>query len=268
MLVVTGVADSVIGCIHTSDVGVIAAGCAAVLKRLHGPCVRCNVFNFPLNPEGGSNALTSNHPTTIEQQPLGRVVKLITAAVGLCVHHSILVNSRKLQCSTVNKLLHTVVSRSDRFFTGWRPQHEGCWMFSRMNECFASAPQTHCPQWGHSLKDRRRLGVNTASECVYIVNVTGCVIELIHECFSLQDDTYTESYISTIGVDFKIRTIELDGKTIKLQIVSNLLLHFRFAKFFHLSVYLCVCVCKVMLKNNTWHTCNIQYFFYFFFKYL
>merc|ERR1712118_555858 len=31
------------------------------------------------------------------------------------------------------------------------------------------------------------------------------------------DDTYTESYISTIGVDFKIRTIELDGKTIKLR---------------------------------------------------
>lgn len=36
-----------------------------------------------------------------------------------------------------------------------------------------------------------------------------------------QDDTYTESYISTIGVDFKIRTIELDGKTIKLQIVRR-----------------------------------------------
>jgi Ras-related protein Rab-1A len=32
------------------------------------------------------------------------------------------------------------------------------------------------------------------------------------------DDTYTESYISTIGVDFKIRTIEMEGKTIKLQI--------------------------------------------------
>eukprot|EP00918_Siedleckia_nematoides_P077340 GHVU01169109.1.p1 GENE.GHVU01169109.1~~GHVU01169109.1.p1 ORF type:complete len:202 (+),score=54.66 GHVU01169109.1:191-796(+) len=32
------------------------------------------------------------------------------------------------------------------------------------------------------------------------------------------DDTYTESYISTIGVDFKIRTLELDGKTVKLQI--------------------------------------------------
>lgn len=36
------------------------------------------------------------------------------------------------------------------------------------------------------------------------------------------DDTYTESYISTIGVDFKIRTIELEGKTVKLQIVSSL----------------------------------------------
>eukprot|EP00697_Spironema_sp_BW2_P000700 gnl/Spiro4/10959_TR5819_c0_g1_i1.p1 gnl/Spiro4/10959_TR5819_c0_g1~~gnl/Spiro4/10959_TR5819_c0_g1_i1.p1 ORF type:complete len:227 (+),score=23.53 gnl/Spiro4/10959_TR5819_c0_g1_i1:42-683(+) len=32
------------------------------------------------------------------------------------------------------------------------------------------------------------------------------------------DDTFQESYISTIGVDFKIRTIELEGKTIKLQI--------------------------------------------------
>ena len=33
-----------------------------------------------------------------------------------------------------------------------------------------------------------------------------------------QDDKWTDSYISTIGVDFKIRTIELDQKTIKLQI--------------------------------------------------
>ncbi|KAJ7558242.1 hypothetical protein O6H91_04G030200 [Diphasiastrum complanatum] len=32
------------------------------------------------------------------------------------------------------------------------------------------------------------------------------------------DDSYLESYISTIGVDFKIRTVELDGKSIKLQI--------------------------------------------------
>ncbi|KAL0092658.1 GTP-binding protein ypt1 [Phycomyces blakesleeanus] len=32
------------------------------------------------------------------------------------------------------------------------------------------------------------------------------------------DDMFTDSYISTIGVDFKIRTIEIDGKAIKLQI--------------------------------------------------
>ncbi|KAA0190096.1 Small GTP-binding protein Rab1, partial [Fasciolopsis buskii] len=32
------------------------------------------------------------------------------------------------------------------------------------------------------------------------------------------DDTYCDTYISTIGVDFKIRTIELNGKVVKLQI--------------------------------------------------
>lgn len=32
------------------------------------------------------------------------------------------------------------------------------------------------------------------------------------------DDTYGESYTSTIGVDFKIRTIEVDNKNVKLQI--------------------------------------------------
>ena len=32
------------------------------------------------------------------------------------------------------------------------------------------------------------------------------------------DDMYTDTYISTIGVDFKIRTIEINGKQVKLQI--------------------------------------------------
>ncbi|KAF9687658.1 hypothetical protein SADUNF_Sadunf02G0116000 [Salix dunnii] len=47
------------------------------------------------------------------------------------------------------------------------------------------------------------------------------------------DDSYIESYISTIGVDFKIRTVEQDGKTIKLQIflsdLFNILIAFCLA---------------------------------------
>jgi len=33
-----------------------------------------------------------------------------------------------------------------------------------------------------------------------------------------QDDAFTESYISTIGVDFRFRTVKVDKKTVKLQI--------------------------------------------------
>ena len=32
------------------------------------------------------------------------------------------------------------------------------------------------------------------------------------------DDVFHENFMPTIGVDFKIRTIEVDGKNIKLQI--------------------------------------------------
>jgi Ras-related protein Rab-1A len=39
-------------------------------------------------------------------------------------------------------------------------------------------------------------------------------------CFLLRfaDDTFSESYISTIGVDFRFRTLTVDGKAVKLQI--------------------------------------------------
>ena len=36
--------------------------------------------------------------------------------------------------------------------------------------------------------------------------------------FRFADDKFNNSFISTIGIDFKIRTIEVDGKKIKLQI--------------------------------------------------
>jgi len=32
------------------------------------------------------------------------------------------------------------------------------------------------------------------------------------------DDAFTQSFITTIGIDFKVKTIEIDGKVIKLQI--------------------------------------------------
>jgi len=32
------------------------------------------------------------------------------------------------------------------------------------------------------------------------------------------DDSFTQSFITTIGIDFKIKTLEIDGKRIKLQI--------------------------------------------------
>jgi Ras-related protein Rab-35 len=32
------------------------------------------------------------------------------------------------------------------------------------------------------------------------------------------DNTFTGNYITTIGVDFKIRTVDIDGEKVKLQI--------------------------------------------------
>ena len=34
----------------------------------------------------------------------------------------------------------------------------------------------------------------------------------------VQDDVFNAAHVSTIGVDFKIRTINKDGKVVKLQI--------------------------------------------------
>ena len=60
------------------------------------------------------------------------------------------------------------------------------------------------------------------ARCVTHCAISSCLLIDTQSCLLLRfaDDTYTESYISTIGVDFKIRTIELEGKTVKLQIVS------------------------------------------------
>ena len=45
----------------------------------------------------------------------------------------------------------------------------------------------------------------------------------VQSCLLLRfaEDAFTDSYLSTIGVDFKIKTIDLEGKTVKLQIVCR-----------------------------------------------
>ncbi|KAF8754238.1 GTP-binding protein ypt1 [Rhizoctonia solani] len=65
--------------------------------------------------------------------------------------------------------------------------------------------------WGFPNQPVRQTGLSITDNGLFLSNrvVCSCVFA---------DDTYTESYISTIGVDFKIRTIELEGKTVKLQI--------------------------------------------------
>ena len=44
------------------------------------------------------------------------------------------------------------------------------------------------------------------------MRIEGCLL------IRFADDTFADSYVSTIGVDFKIRTISVEGKTVKLQI--------------------------------------------------
>ncbi|KAK3226438.1 hypothetical protein Dsin_006300 [Dipteronia sinensis] len=56
--------------------------------------------------------------------------------------------------------------------------------------------------------------------CVYLFLFYGTLAGVGKSCLLLRfsDGSFTTSFITTIGIDFKIRTIELDGKRIKLQI--------------------------------------------------
>src|SRR5271170_2163344 len=47
-----------------------------------------------------------------------------------------------------------------------------------------------------------------------------CDVGVGKSCLLLRfsEDQFTPSFITTIGIDFKIRTIDMDGKKIKLQI--------------------------------------------------
>lgn len=60
----------------------------------------------------------------------------------------------------------------------------------------------------------------------------------ISQSHHTQDDAFTESYISTIGVDFRFRTIKMDKKTVKLQIWDTA----GQVRMFFLCIYLFVSV--------------------------
>ncbi|KAM0906615.1 hypothetical protein ACQ4PT_016666 [Festuca glaucescens] len=56
------------------------------------------------------------------------------------------------------------------------------------------------------------------------VALASCFVDALEgvgkSCLLLRfsDDTFTTSFITTIGIDFKVRTVELDGRRVKLQI--------------------------------------------------
>ncbi|PRP80320.1 Rab1 family GTPase (PiYpt1) [Planoprotostelium fungivorum] len=50
------------------------------------------------------------------------------------------------------------------------------------------------------------------------VGKSSLLLHLLIEDSRFADNVYTDSYISTIGVDFKIKTLTIDNKTVKLQI--------------------------------------------------
>ncbi|KAJ1459689.1 ras family-domain-containing protein [Pelagophyceae sp. CCMP2097] len=76
--------------------------------------------------------------------------------------------------------------------------------------CLGPGPGSACGQGAMSKRDYDHLFK------LVLIGDTG----VGKSCLLLRfaDDAFTESYISTIGVDFRFRTVKVDGKTVKLQI--------------------------------------------------
>src|SRR5437588_7884235 len=73
-------------------------------------------------------------------------------------------------------------------------------------------PPTSC-QFAASICPRR-----CGSVCLIMASLSS--IGVGKSCLLLRfcDNSFTPSFITTIGIDFKIRTMELDGQRVKLQI--------------------------------------------------
>lgn len=63
------------------------------------------------------------------------------------------------------------------------------------------------------------------------------------------DDSFSSSFISTIGIDFKMKTIEIEGKKIKLQIWYD--------KFFNLALHSSINFGQ--LKGYSWSRTFLYY---------
>ena len=54
--------------------------------------------------------------------------------------------------------------------------------------------------------------------CLLVRYAVSIIIQLINNFVIPQENSFNENFFNTIGVDFKIKTIQMDGQNIKLQI--------------------------------------------------
>ena len=95
-----------------------------------------------------------------------------------------------------------------------------------------------------------RLQTNLRSEKCIMLNSLFCLSYFPFILQFIQDDAFTESYISTIGVDFRFRTVKMDKKTVKLQIWDTA---GQVSTFLFIHIYK---ITKVPSKLNIVYTTN------------
>ena len=90
------------------------------------------------------------------------------------------------------------------------PRVLSLWPISRLlAKCFLYAKRSHC-RANEILLHAKRL--------VELFRFFVLVTKLSQHLFRFADNCFNGNYITTIGVDFKIRTIDIQGERVKLQI--------------------------------------------------